>query len=82
MLIICHDLILKSYSNIYHLILLCDFVIVNIAKVLKLEGWNYYTLSILSIGNIGEHYSTWVKDKLTVNIIGYSPYEKTAKRIF
>ena len=39
---ICHNLILKSYPNIYHLILLCDFVLVNIDKVLKLEGWLLY----------------------------------------
>ena len=39
-------------------------------------------MSILSIGNIGRHSSTWVKDKVTMNIIGYSPYEMTTKRVF
>jgi len=39
-------------------------------------------MSILSIGNIGGHSFTWVKDKVTMNIIGYSPYETTTKRVF
>ena len=39
-------------------------------------------MSILSIGNIGGLSPTWVKDKVTMNIIGYSPYEMTTKRVF
>ena len=34
-----HNLILKAYSNIYHLMSLCDLAIINFDKVLKLEGW-------------------------------------------
>ena len=39
-------------------------------------------MSILSIGNIGGLSSTWVKDKVTMNIIGYSPYEMTTEIVF
>ena len=39
-------------------------------------------MRIISIGNIGGYSSTWVKDKVTINIIGYFPYETTTKRVF
>ena len=70
MLIICHNIILKSYPNIYHLILLCDFVIINFDKVLKLEGWLLYFLapyqSLFELYSQGFSFNLWITHNTTL----------------
>ena len=39
-------------------------------------------MSILSIGNIGGHSSTWVKRQINHEYYWYSPYETITKRVF